>query len=361
MLELDEHNAADYLRAGGWIDRDERIAISALAGGVSNQVLYVARADRPGHDFVLKQVRAQLRTADPWFASIERIWREVEVLQVCQALVANEPPAPPGELSVSTPAIVFEDRTEYAFAMTAAPREHHVWKRELLSGRADPRIARACGRLLGALHGASWRDAALQRRLGDRQLFDELRLDPYYRATARTAPEARAAFEALIASQAAQACALVHADFSPKNLLVWDGGLMMVDFETGHYGDPAFDLGFFLSHLVLKTFELAPRLEECAALTSAFWAAYEQRLAQNVPAAEFRLLVRRAIRNLAGCAWARLDGTSKIDYLADPARREAVRGLCRHLLLDHAEDAGTDDWNDVLAQVRARCEQLARK
>ena len=41
-------------------------------------------------------------------------------------------------------------------------------------------------------------------------------------------------------------------DFSPKNILVHAGGLILLDFECAHAGDPAFDLGFFLSHLVLK-------------------------------------------------------------------------------------------------------------
>ena len=42
-------------------------------------------------------------------------------------------------------------------------------------------------------------------------------------------------------------------------------------------------------------------------------------------------LVERVVQNFAGCAWARLDGTSKIDYLADPRRRECVRDLCSQL------------------------------
>ena len=45
----------------------------------------------------------------------------------------------------------------------------------------------------------------------------------------------------------------MHADFSPKNVLITDERIVLVDFETGHLGDPAFDLGFFLSHLLLKT------------------------------------------------------------------------------------------------------------
>jgi aminoglycoside phosphotransferase (APT) family kinase protein len=37
---------------------------------------------------------------------------------------------------------------------------------------------------------------------------------------------------------------MVHGDFSPKNILACRDRLMLIDFEVGHYGDPAFDLGF---------------------------------------------------------------------------------------------------------------------
>src|SRR5262249_24165712 len=153
--------------------------------------------------------------------------------------------APRDELLARTPRILFEDRPNYLFAMTAATRPHIVWKEQLLAERIDPRIAAACGRLLATLHGRTWADAELERRLGDRAMFDELRVDPYYRALAACRPQAAEPVAALIASLAAHPCSLVHADFSPKNLLVCPDGLLLVDFETGHYGDPAFDLGFF--------------------------------------------------------------------------------------------------------------------
>src|ERR1700738_1785371 len=87
MLLLDPENAADYLREVGWLAGDEPVRIEALGGGVSNQVLYVTRPTRPVGAFVLKQARPQLRTPDPWYCSVERIWREVEVLRLCQQVL----------------------------------------------------------------------------------------------------------------------------------------------------------------------------------------------------------------------------------------------------------------------------------
>ncbi|HUY91066.1 MAG TPA: phosphotransferase [Pirellulales bacterium] len=349
MLILDEQSAAEYLRGRGWVRGDERVVVRELAGGVSNEVLYVSRPETPEGDFVLKQARAQLRTPDPWFCGVERIWREVEVLRVCAELLdARQAPAGADEpLVAETPRILREDRENYAFVMSAAPENHRVWKADLLAGRADPAIARECGRLLGRLHAGSWQNAAIRGRLEDRQIFDQLRLDPYYRTLARSFSGDAPLLEQLIESVLAHRRSLVHADFSPKNLLVYEGGLLLVDFETGHFGDPAFDLGFFLSHLVLKAVYHAADHERYLELTEVFWSDYQAELAAAVGDAEWRDLQRRAALNFAGCAWARLDGTSKVDYLTDPGRREMLRGFCRGLLAHPAAD-----WPAVLGGLR---------
>lgn len=328
MLLLDADNTRDYLQAAGRIGPREPVAVTVLAGGVSNQVLYVARPAAPGQDFVLKQARRQLRVADPWFCTVERIWREVEVLRLCQALL-QAPAASDGLFRATTPQVLWEDRQEYLFAMTAAPRDVPTWKTLLLRGEFSPELARAAGDLLGRLHAASWHHPQVAQALDDRQIFDELRLDPYYRTLAARVPEIAADLARLIADTLAERHALVHADFSPKNLLVGPDELLLVDFETGHYGDPAFDLGFFLTHLALKTIYHGPRRTEMLGLIGAFWATYVRALAPRVATQDVQALEARAVRHLAACLWARLDGKSPVEYLTDPAQREFVRGLCR--------------------------------
>ncbi|HJT30429.1 MAG TPA: phosphotransferase [Pirellulales bacterium] len=352
MRLIDETNAESYLREQHWVSVRERVKIRRLTGGVSNEVLYVARPDRTGTDFVLKQARPQLRTPQPWFSSVERVWREIDVLRTCERVLLAEPVrprTPPHTLLAATPRVLHEDRENYAFAMTAAPPDHRVWKADLLGGRIEPVIAEACGHLLGRLHAGTWHDAQVAEQLDDRRLFDELRLDPYYRQVARVCPDHTASFERLIDSVMSERHCLVHADFSPKNLLVYEGGLLLVDFETGHYGDPAFDLGFFLSHLVLKAAYHAPGHEAYLALTRGFWKAYHAELAGVISDEDWRQLERRAILNFAGCAWARLDGKSQIDYLTDEGRRKLVRDLCRTLL-----DQPVDDWQQALDELHAR-------
>jgi 5-methylthioribose kinase len=356
MRSIDEQSAEAYLRETGRIGPRETVRISELSGGVSNMVLWVDRPERPGAEFVLKQARSQLRTRHAWFAGVERVWREAEVLAICTRLLKSEAQrsgfAADAPL-VHTPQILFEDRDNYLFAMTAAPRPNTVWKQDLLAARVDPQIAAACGRLLATLHAASWLDPVIADQIGDCTLFDQLRIDPYYRTLAEVHPETRGELQSLIDSLTRHPRSLVHADFSPKNLLVFSGGLMMVDFETGHYGDPAFDLGFFLSHLALKACHKIPRHAVYLNLSEVFWKTYCDVLGPRVGPQELSALWARGVKHFAGCAWARLDGKSPVDYLVDPRRRDLMRGVCREIFSSQPQT-----WPDVITLCRDRFREL---
>src|SRR5690606_30531474 len=47
--------------------------------------------------------------------------------------------------------------------------------------------------------------------------------------------------------------ALVHGDLSPKNILTHPTTAILLDAECAWFGDPAFDLAFCLTHLLLKS------------------------------------------------------------------------------------------------------------
>jgi 5-methylthioribose kinase len=356
MFNLDATTAETYLRQSGRIDAGESVTVRELTGGVSNVVLLIERTS-PGAlgspslpaRFVIKQSRPQLRVPQPWFCSVERNWREVEVLDECyRALVGH----PAGDTNVCVPKLLFSDRENFLFAMTAAPADHVTWKQRLLAGSVEMDIVAACGRTLGRLHAATWRNGDVAGRLGDRSLFEALRIDPYYQAITTVYCHLQREIEQLIESVATHSLCLVHADFSPKNVLVYETGerteLLLIDFETGHYGDPAFDLGFFTSHLVLKAFYHAPGHEPFAQLLDMFWASYRPVLATVAEANELADLEQRAARNLAGCLLARLDGKSRVEYLTDNAKRAAVRALATDLLT--ARQTGwSESWSKYVA------------
>lgn len=205
----------------------------------------------------------------------------------------------------------------------------------LLSGQADPEIAARLGAYLATIHAATAGRPEYRDRWGDLEVFDQLRIDPFYRRIAEVHPTIQPAVARMIDAMSATQVCVVHADYSPKNILLTQDRLTLVDYETGHYGDPAFDLGFFLSHLLLKTVLHAPRAEEYLTLPRRFWREYSagvQPLAAREPFA-VENLGRRTIPHLAGCMLARIDGKSTIDYLPDPRQQDFVRRFTIDLFL----------------------------
>ena len=356
MFVVDASSAEGYLRSTKRIPSAEPVEITELPGGVSNMVLLVRCPNSRGADFVLKQARGQLRVAQPWFCSVERIWREVETLRICQDVLAVDPEASVTgvreELNAKTPDVLWEDRENHLFAMSAAP-PHTVWKYALMGGNCDERIASACGKLLGRLHAGTWRDTNVAARLADKAFFVDLRVEPYYRRIAEVHPELREHIEQLIQSVCETSLCLVHGDFSPKNLLVYDGGLMLVDCEVGHFGDPAFDLGFFFSHLSLKAIVKWPEHTPYLALVQSFWNTYMNTLAAVVSESERRALEQRAIANLAGCVLARVDGKSPVEYLNDLRLKEAARRFSYRLFQEPPAA-----WEGAEPLLREICESL---
>jgi 5-methylthioribose kinase len=325
MIELSVDNAADYLRQRGWIGEGPG-HLELLGGGVSNVVLRVETSERC---FVLKQSRPQLRTQDVWFSDLERVYREQEVMQTLAPLL------PPH----TVPEVLFADRNNYVFAMAHAPRGAKVWKQQLLAGDIDFSIGEYAGRILGRIHEATSRSLHLVEPFADRSVFVQLRVDPFYRRIQERLPDVADAVAPLIERLMTAREALCHGDYSPKNILTHEHGFTLVDYETAHLGDPTMDLGFFLSHLLLKAVKRSHDRQRHFELTRRFWREY----LSETTFLPHHDLQGRGIEHCGVCLLARIDGTSPVDYLPEEDKREVVRNLGRELLHQPPRQ-----WSEVL-------------
>jgi hypothetical protein len=133
---------------------------------------------------------------------------------------------------------------------------------------------------------------------------------------------------------------------------------MLIDCEVGHYGDPAFDLGFFLTHLIAKGVHRRAYGENRPLVTldlcNAFLEAYAHGLQSAVSGEEQGALQRRAVLNLAGCLLARVDGKSPLEYLSLESQRDALRRMGRQLF-----DARPKTLEKALVMVETELSDLS--
>ena len=191
---------------------------------------------------MVKQSLPRLRVADEWLATRERIVTEAASLE----LTGHHTPG-------AVPAVFDVDAEAYVIAIEAAPAHWRPWKDALLAGDADARVAARLGEILAAWHERTADDDEVRARFDDYDAFEQLRVDPYYRTVARRHPDLAPRIQQTIDAMASSRSCLVHADFSPKNVLVGADGVWVIDHECAHVGDPAFDVAFLLDHLLLKT------------------------------------------------------------------------------------------------------------
>jgi aminoglycoside phosphotransferase (APT) family kinase protein len=206
--------------------------------------------------------------------------------------------------------------------MTAVPAPCENWKAMLLAEGPQLRHVEAFGRLLATLHTtAAARSDELSPLFSDTRFFDTLRLEPYYVSTLEAVPAAADFIRELVFEVRRERHTLVHGDYSPKNVLVHADGLVLIDHEVVHWGDPAFDLGFALTHFLSKANHRPDRRTAFAAAANDFWRTYSR-----TAAATFDLLEHRAVKHTLACLLARVAGRSPLEYLSavERARQRAA-------------------------------------
>ncbi|MGN6498164.1 MAG: phosphotransferase [Tsuneonella sp.] len=288
--------------------------LTPLSGGVSCDVWKVAAADAT---FVAKRALPQLRTEAEWLAPVERAESEVRWLE-CAAAIVHQ----------AVPQVLAQSPAEHLFVMNYLdPAAHPVWKDELIAGRIDPRFAASLGEVLAAIHSATAGDSAIAKRFQTEPLFYALRIEPFLLYVADRDPELAPRLRKIASDLGAARIALVHGDVSPKNILVGPKGPVLLDAECAVFGDPAFDLAFCLTHILLKAVWLADRRAALMAAARALAGTYLQAVSWEDPQG----LNRRAASLIAALLLARVDGKSPAPYL-EGANRDTVRRGARMAL-----------------------------
>ncbi|HEX4793405.1 MAG TPA: phosphotransferase [Humisphaera sp.] len=295
-----------YLRASHRISTNEQPKITLLAGGVSNRTVLVERPT--GESWVLKQALEKLRVKADWFSDPRRIEREALGMQRLAEF------APPGAIT----RLIFLDPQHHLLAMEAVPKPHENWKSLLLAGQIDSNHVRQFANLLGIIHRKGWEQRdRFASEFEDRSFFESLRLEPYYLYSVQQRPGAAAFLHRLVEQTRATRYTLVHGDYSPKNILIHDSRLILLDHEVIHFGDGAFDIGFSMAHLLSKAHHLSQWRIKFIDAAKQYWTTYFEAIGDVPWRGEFE---PRAVSHTLACLLARCIGRSPLEYLSEPAK-----------------------------------------
>ncbi len=278
-------------------------SVARLTGGVASDIGVVTLADRT---VCVKFALAKLSVAEDWFAPVHRSRAEYAWLRAAAKVVPEAVPALHG----------WSER-ENGFAMEFIHGDGvYLWKQALLAGAPSRGEAASVGDILGRIHAASTGAGFDATPFGNSDDFNALRLEPYLRFTATRHPDLAEPLIRLADALHASRTVLVHGDVSPKNILLRGTQPILLDAECATMGDPAFDLGFCLNHLLLKAIHLPVMRDRLLLDVERLRAAY----APHVAWEPVGLLESRVARLLPALMLARVDGKSPVEYLSAEAR-----------------------------------------
>jgi aminoglycoside phosphotransferase (APT) family kinase protein len=224
------------------------------------------------------------------------------------------------------------------------PAHYPVWKEQLRDGIVRRSTVEAVAANLARVHVATARRGEVASGFANDATFFAIRLEPYFAATARVHSDVADALGRVLETTAKTRLALVHGDVSPKNVLVGAQGPLLLDAECAWYGDPAFDVAFCLTHLLLKCLWRPAHAHEYLSCFDAFASTYLHAVNWEPGA----VLEARACDLLSGMLLARIDGKSPVEYLVAEAERALVRRFAKRFLLAPAQHL--DDMRSAWAQ-----------
>lgn len=302
----------DVLRRNGHVAGPQP-CLTPLSGGVSSEIYLVEDGEKR---FVVKRALAKLRVKDCWFADVERNASECKYLEVVGRMM-------PG----AVPQLYFSSPKSGYFGMEYLGDDFANWKQLLLTGDFRTRHAELAGNILGEIHRRTARDERLRRQFDTTANFHQLRVEPYLLTAGARNPALRILLDTEARRLESIREALVHGDFSPKNIVIRGDRMVLLDCEVAWYGDPAFDVAFLLNHLLLKSLHHAPKSCEVEKMIDAFWRSYVQERS-NVDALQIE---QRLVPLLLMLLLARVDGKSPVEYLT-PRKQHIVRAFVHRYL-----------------------------
>jgi 5-methylthioribose kinase len=313
---LDESSVIQYLIDKKVIDNHEGASVQILTGGVSNVVLAISTTAKK---LVLKQALAELKVAQLWKADQRRAIIEAKALKLFHSITPEQ-----------VPNLVFLDEDRFVLVLERVPIASTVWKSDLLSGTINPEIAAQLGQTLRRWHDYGRSNLNSLSDFAEDELFDQLRIDPFYRFVSAHNHKFSTQINTLIEDLMSNKTSIVHGDFSPKNFMVSPNNkIFVLDFEVTHIGNPVFDLAFVLAHLLCKHVH-APDLIQAKLLKACaenFLTGYEINTLSEKAKSDYQFLGGHT----ALIALARVEGKSPVNYL-DQNQQGIVADLTKSAL-----------------------------
>ena len=270
---INKNNLKKYLIEKNVVNNNEQCEIKELSGGIINAVF---RIEIERKNYIIKQFLDEAKIDKKIKLNPKRFSYEKFAITYLDNILGEK----------VTPPVVFFDEENKIICMEDLGQNNRL-DHLIFSEGLDINIFSRIGKIISEIHNKSFFNKALPL-LFDNEDFHELKIVfRYYKKIKE--PSLIKIRDELIQNCRKNRITLIHNDLKMTNIFVLDNyKICLIDYEGAYYGDPAFEVGYFLGHLFLYYFNQPTKRNKQIILN--FWNDYmgslnfknKQRLERNI-------------------------------------------------------------------------------
>jgi len=296
--------------------KNEKItSYKKLKGGVSSEVYKIKTSK---NIYCIKRSLKKLLVKKDWYADTSRIKYEYLWLKHCKNFIPNSVPK----------LYYYNDKEKYFSLEYFDERKFRTLKELFFKRLINKDVIKKISLDLQTIHLKSANIPTKKIFSNNNKNFYDLRLDAYFNEIGRVHVNLQNHVRLINKNYYKFSTTLVHGDFSPKNILVNNKTIKIIDAETCNFGDPVFDLVFFTNHLLIKSLIIPEIKEKLLESYLYFYNIYFSNLKNN----EIESYLKRIIKMTPIMLLARVDGKSPVEYIHKKNIKDKIRQKSMQLI-----------------------------
>ena len=297
------------------IKNEKIINVEPLKGGVSCEIYKV---DTTTNSYCIKKALKKLRVEKDWYADPIRSYYEYLWLKKTKKILPS-----------SIPEVISYNRMKnYLIIEYLNMSRYSNLKEDLLKGKVDLNNLNKLAKKLIYIHKnlkSNYNKKIFQTHNFN---FIKLRINPYLLELNKTYPELKKYINETVNLLRNNQHTVIHADFTPKNILVSKNKQIILDAETANYGDPSFDIVSLINHLIIKLLFVNKNKKNFVLALKKIFNTYHS----NVTWEEKQDIIQRSKTLLPLMILARVDGKSPVEYIKNNKEKNKLRRIAVDLI-----------------------------